>query len=69
MLRLDKKASAESFAARRPGAGGRGIDEPFLNKDQKAQSRLETKAAFGGGEGVAFLSSIDPLCMSLMTAR
>ena len=49
VLRLDKKASAESFAARRPGAGGRGIvDEPFLNKDQKAQSRLETKAALVG---------------------
>ena len=49
VLRLDKKASAGSFAARWPGAGGRGIvDEPFLNKIQKAQSRLETEAALVG---------------------
>jgi len=24
------------------------VDEPFLNKDQKAQSRLETEAALEG---------------------
>ncbi len=47
--RTGRKASGESLAARRPGAGGRGIvDEPFLNRDQKAQSRLETEAALVG---------------------
>ena len=47
--RTGRKASGESLAARRPGAGGRGmVDEPFLNKDQKAQSRLETEAALEG---------------------
>ena len=49
VLWLDEKSCGESFAARRPGAGGRGIvDEPFLNKIQKAQSRLETEAAVVG---------------------
>jgi hypothetical protein len=31
------------------------VDEPFLNRDQKAQSRLETEAALVGGQEKAAL--------------
>ena len=43
------------------------VQGPRERKGQKAKSRLEAKAAFGSGEDVAFLSSIDPLCMLPVT--
>ena len=49
VLRMDEKASAESFAARWPGAGGRGIvDEPFSTRFKKHKAAWKPRRLWRG---------------------
>ncbi|MPN03498.1 hypothetical protein SDC9_150728 [bioreactor metagenome] len=53
VLRMDEKASAESFAARWPGAGGRGIvDEPFSTRFKKHKAAWKPRRLWWGEQRI-----------------
>jgi hypothetical protein len=52
-LRMDEKASAGSFAARWPGAGGRGIvDEPFSTRFKKHKAAWKPRRLWWGEQRI-----------------